>query len=126
MLGFRRPGRRQGPLRGAAALRFSLGLRPSLDPFGGAGGCRSHGSDALLWPRLGPGIRSWGNRMDERAEFRDEVTLSRNEVLDVVARCEEVAIYAEGIGEVSVAVSIDSVRRFLLGRLQGAPGGLDD
>lgn len=23
---------RQGPLRGSAALRFSLGLRPSLDP----------------------------------------------------------------------------------------------
>ena len=64
--------------------------------------------------------------MDERAAFRDEITLSRDEVLDVVARCEEVAIYAEGIGEVSVAVSIDSVRRFLLGRLQGAPGGLDD
>ena len=64
--------------------------------------------------------------MDERAEFRDEVILCRHEVLDVVARCEEVAIYADAIGEVSVAVSIDSVRRFLLGRLQGAPGGLDD
>ena len=64
--------------------------------------------------------------MDERAEFRDEITLSSDEVLDVVARCEEVVIYAEGIGEVSLAVSIDFVRRFLLGRLQGAPGGLDD
>ena len=64
--------------------------------------------------------------MDERAEFRDEVILSRHEVLDFGARCEDVAINADGIGEVSVAVSIDSVRRFLLGRLQGAPGGLDD
>ena len=64
--------------------------------------------------------------MDERAQFRDEITLSRDEVLDVVARCEEVVIYAEGIGEVSVALSIESVRRFLLGRLHGAAGGLDD
>lgn len=67
-----------------------------------------------------------GTTMDERVGFRDEITLSRDEVLDVVARSEEVAIYAEGVGEVSVAVSIDSVRRFLLGRLQGAAGGLDD
>ena len=84
-----------------------------------------------LMPSFGPvgaghPILGGTTDMDERAEFRDEITLSRDEVLDVVARCEEVAIYAEGIGEVSVAVSVDSVRRFLLGRLQGAPGGLDD
>jgi hypothetical protein len=31
----RRPSQaRQGPLRGSASLRFSLGLRPSLDPPG--------------------------------------------------------------------------------------------
>lgn len=64
--------------------------------------------------------------MDERVQFRAEITLSRDEVLDVVARCEEVVIYAEAIGEVSVAVSVESVRCFLLGRLQGAPGGPDD
>ncbi len=63
--------------------------------------------------------------MDERAELRAEISLSREEVLDVVARCEEVVIYAEGIGEVSVAASVESVRCFLLGRLQGAAGGLD-
>jgi len=64
--------------------------------------------------------------MDERTGFRDEITLSRGEALDVVARCEEVVIYAEQIGEVSVAAAVVSVRRFVLGRLQGAGGGLDD
>ena len=64
--------------------------------------------------------------MGERAELRDEITLSRDEALDVVARCEEVVIYAEQVGEMSVAAAVESVRRFLLGRLQGQPGGLDD
>lgn len=64
--------------------------------------------------------------MDELAGFRDAITLSRDEALDVVARCEEVVIYAEQIGEVSVAAAVESVRRFVLGRLQGASGGLDD
>ena len=64
--------------------------------------------------------------MDERACFRNEITVNRDEALDVVARCEEVVIYAEQVGEVSVAVAVESVRRLVLGRLQGAPGGLDD
>lgn len=62
---------------------------------------------------------------DERAEFLDEITLSRDEALDVVARCEEVVIYAEGTGEFGVAAMVESVRVFVLGRLQGRPGGLD-
>ena len=64
--------------------------------------------------------------MAERAEFADKIILSREEVFDVVACCEEVVTYAEQIDEVSVAAAVESVRRFVLGRLQGRPGGLDD
>jgi hypothetical protein len=58
----RHPGTRQGPLRGCAALRSSLGLRPTLDPSGGDG----HGAGQVIGCRgaapAGPGIRSpwWG------------------------------------------------------------------
>ena len=64
--------------------------------------------------------------MDERAEFLSEITLSRDEALDLVARCEEVLIHAEAIGEVSIAFAMDGVRKFVLGRLMGESGGLDD
>jgi hypothetical protein len=64
--------------------------------------------------------------MAERAEFRSEITLSRDEVFDVVARCDEVVTYAEGAGELGVAFAADSVRKLLLGRLMGEAGGLDD
>lgn len=63
--------------------------------------------------------------MDEQAGFRDGITLSREDVFDVVARCEEVVGYAEGVGELSVAAMVESVRVFLLGRLQGLGGSLD-
>jgi len=64
--------------------------------------------------------------MDERAEFRSKITLSRDEALDLVARVEDVQIHAEAIGEVSIAFAMDGVRKFVLGRLMGDPGGLDD
>ena len=76
----------------------------------------------------GPGIRSWEEQppMAERADFRNEITLSRDEVLDVVASCDEVVVHAEAIGEVGVAFAVDAVRKLLLGRLMGEPGGLND
>ena len=64
--------------------------------------------------------------MAERAEFRNEITLSRDEVFDVVARCDEVVTYAEAEGELGIAFAADSVRKLLLGRLMGEAGGLDD
>ncbi len=64
--------------------------------------------------------------MAERAEFRDEVTLSRADALDVVARCDEVVAHAESIGQTSIAFAVDAVRKLVLGRLMGEAGGLDD
>jgi hypothetical protein len=64
--------------------------------------------------------------MVERAEFRSEITLSRDEVFDVVARCDEVVTYAAAEGELGIAFAADSVRKLLLGRLMGEAGGLDD
>ena len=64
--------------------------------------------------------------MAERADFRSEITLSRAEVFDVVARCDEVVTYAEAAGELGIAFAADSVRKLLLGRLMGEAGGLDD
>jgi hypothetical protein len=34
--------------------------------------------------------------------------------------------HAEAIGETSIAFAVDGVRRLVLGRLMGEPGGLDD
>ena len=64
--------------------------------------------------------------MAERAVFGDGIILSREEVFDVVARCDEVVGHAEAIGEMSIAFAVDSVRQLVLGRLMGVPGGLDD
>ncbi len=64
--------------------------------------------------------------MGDRAEFADAITLSRQEVFDVVARCDEVVGRAEAVGELGIAFAVESVRRLLLGRLMGEPGGLDD
>ncbi len=64
--------------------------------------------------------------MAERVEFKAEITLSRGEVFDVVARCEEAVERAEMAGVPELAFMIEGVRRFLLGRLAGDPGGLDD
>jgi hypothetical protein len=64
--------------------------------------------------------------MAERVEFREEITLQRDEVLDAVARCDEVVGRAEAVGELGMAFAVESVRRLLLGRLMGEPGGLDE
>ena len=64
--------------------------------------------------------------MGERPEFRTEITLSRDEVLDVLASCDEVVGHAEAAGELSIAFAVDAVRKFLPGRLMGERGGLGD
>jgi len=85
---------------------------------------------ALTLP-LGPvpsrtDVRHGRGGTDETPAFADEITLGRDEVFDVVARCDEVAGHAAAIGDLGIAFSVDSIRRFLLGRLMGEPGGLDD
>ncbi len=62
----------------------------------------------------------------EPVEFALEITLSRREVFDVVAHCEEVVDRAEAVGEAELAFQIDGLRRFLLGRLTGSAGALDE
>lgn len=63
--------------------------------------------------------------MAEPVGFGVEITLDRGEVFDVVARCEEVVELAEGAAQSEIAFMVEGVRRFLLGRLTGSPGGLD-
>ncbi len=63
--------------------------------------------------------------MAKRPDFGEGIHLSRDEVLDVVARCDEVVDQAEAVGELSIAFAVDSVRQLLLGRLMGETGGLD-
>lgn len=63
--------------------------------------------------------------MAEPVEFRGEIVLSKDEVLDVVVRCEEVVALAEEAGQVEIGFAVEGLRRFLLGRLVGEPGGLD-
>ncbi|MDQ4134291.1 MAG: hypothetical protein M3179_14080 [Actinomycetota bacterium] len=63
--------------------------------------------------------------MAEPVEFRPEITLTRDEVLEVVARCEELVEQAAAAGHTEIGFAIEGVRRFLLGRLTGADGGFD-
>ncbi|MDQ6727086.1 MAG: hypothetical protein M3066_13095 [Actinomycetota bacterium] len=58
-------------------------------------------------------------------EFGVEITLDRGEVRGVVARCEEVVELAEAAAQPEIAFLVEGVRRFLVGRLIGAPGRLD-
>ena len=63
--------------------------------------------------------------MAEPVEFRPEITLTRDEVLEVVARCEEVVEQAVAAEHAEIGFAIEGVRRFLLGRLTGADGDFD-
>ena len=67
-----------------------------------------------------------GVAMADPVEFKAEITLSRGEVFDIVARCEEAVERAEMADAPELAFVIEGVRRFLLGRLAGSPGGLDE
>jgi len=60
----------------------------------------------------------------ERPVFRAEIRLSRDDVFDIVAACDEIVGHAEAIGEMGIAFAADSVGQLLLGRLMGDPGRL--
>ncbi len=64
--------------------------------------------------------------MAEPVGFEVEINLDRGDVFDVVARCEEVVELAEAAAQPQIAFMVEGVRRFLLGRLTGSPGGLDE
>ena len=75
---------------------------------------------------MGPGIRSWEVGRDGGAgRVRNRDHLDRGEVFDVVARCEEVVELAEVADRPEIALLVEGMRRFLLGRLTGSRGGLD-
>lgn len=76
---------------------------------------------------LGPASdRGGANAVGQPIEFRAEITLTRSEVFDVVARCEEAVELAEAGGQAEIAFAVEGVRRFLLGRLTGCAGGVDE
>ncbi len=54
------------------------------------------------------------------------ITLGKAEVFDVVARCKDAVELAEASDQSEIAFVIEGVRRFLLDRLTGGRGGLDD
>lgn len=64
--------------------------------------------------------------MAEPVGFRGEITLTKDEVLDVVARCHDALTLADESGQLEIGFAVEGIRRFLLGRLMGEPGGLDD
>jgi len=84
-----------------------------------------HGSDAYLWPLRGRHPILGGTIAMEPVEFGAEIARDQDEVF-VVARCEEVVEQAEAAEQPEIAFMIDGIRRFLLGRLTGSPGGLED
>lgn len=63
--------------------------------------------------------------MWEPVRFEAEVTLTKHDVFDVVARCEAAMERAEATGEAELAFLIEGLRRFLLGRLIGDAAPLD-
>jgi len=62
----------------------------------------------------------------EPVVFGLEITLGKAEVFDVVARCDEVVELAEGADQPEIAFVIEGIGRFLLDRLMGGRGDLDD
>ena len=60
--------------------------------------------------------------MVDPVEFRPEITLSKDEALDLVAGCDEVAAFAEAAGQLELAFTVEGMRRLVLGRLLGEPG----
>ncbi len=56
----------------------------------------------------------------ERVLFAATIRLTKDEVLDIVARCDEMVEQAERLGSVEIGLAADAVRRLLLGRLMRA------
>jgi hypothetical protein len=51
--------------------------------------------------------------MSEPVRFPDEITLTKAELLDVIARCDEVAALAGAAGQVEIEFAVEGVGRFL-------------
>ncbi len=60
--------------------------------------------------------------MVDPVEFRPEITLSKEEALDLVAGCDEVVAFTEAVGALELAFTVEGMRRLVLGRLLGEPG----
>ena len=60
--------------------------------------------------------------MVDPVEFRPEITLSKDEALDLVAGCDEVVAFAEAAGALELAFTVEGMRRLVLGRLLAGPG----
>ncbi len=70
-----------------------------------------HRSDAQDWPRWGRHPIVGCECVGQSIEFRAEVTLTRSEVFDVVARCEEAVELAETVGQAEIAFAVEGTRR---------------
>ena len=55
----------------------------------------------------------------EPAQFRTEITLGKDEVLDLVADADMIVSDAEALGAVEIALAGEGIKRRLLGRLMG-------
>jgi hypothetical protein len=60
--------------------------------------------------------------MADPVAFRPEITLSKDEALDLVAGCDEVVAFAEAAVELELAFTVEGMRRLVLGRLLAEPG----
>ena len=54
--------------------------------------------------------------------FLPEITLTKDEVLDLVADADTIVNRAEELGALEIAVAGEGIRRLLLGRLMGVEG----
>ena len=54
--------------------------------------------------------------------FLQEITLTKDEVLDLVADADAIVNRAEELGALEIAVGGEGIRRLLLGRLMGVEG----
>lgn len=57
--------------------------------------------------------------MDELMGFLSEITLTKDEVLDVVTGCDEMMEQAEASGALEIVFAAEGIKRLVLGRLMG-------
>ena len=60
--------------------------------------------------------------MEEMKGFRPGITLDKDEVLDVVASCDEIMEQADAAGALEIVFAAEGIKRVLLGRLMGLDG----
>ena len=96
------------PLRAAAMALPWIGC-PGLAPLGPA----SDPLDTTGRTRV----------MDELMGFLPEITLTTDEVLDLVTSCDEIMEQAGAFGALETAFAAEGMKRLLLGRLMGLDEG---